>query len=84
MTQAFAQDEPNLVNNPIDVSSDTFLSRSDPLSLPSTTSLSQTSQTPFPPNFPTNLDARYRENSTTIRLEYICSTPSIIWTTSRK
>ena len=32
-------------------------------SLPSTPSLSQISQT-FPRNFPTNLDARYRENST--------------------
>ena len=33
------------------------------LSLPSTPSLSQASQTPFPPNFPTNHDARYREHS---------------------
>ena len=45
MTQAFTQGEANLVNDPIDVSSDTSLS------LPSTPSLTQISQTPFPPNF---------------------------------
>ena len=33
-------------------------------SLPSTPSLTQISQTPTPSNFPTNLDARYGENST--------------------
>ena len=64
MTQAFTQGEPNLVNDPIDVSSDTTLSLPETLSLPSTRSLTQISQTPFPPNFPTNHDARYRENST--------------------
>ena len=64
MTQAFTQGEPNLVNDLIDVSSDTILSLPETLSLPSTRSLTQISQTPFPPNFSANLDARYRENST--------------------
>ena len=73
MTQVFTQSEPNLVNDPIDVSSDTTLSLPETLSLPSTPSLSQISQTHFPLNFPTNLDARYRENSTNdiqIRLDW--------------
>ena len=52
------------MNDPIEVSSDTSLSLPETLSLPSSPSLTQNSQTPFPPNFPTNLDARYRENST--------------------
>ena len=64
MTQAFTKGETNLVNDPIDVSTDTTLSLPETLSLPSTPSLIQISQTPFPPNFPTNLDARKRENST--------------------
>ena len=67
MTQAFTQGEPNLtnlINDPIDISSDTFLSLTEILSLPSTPSLTPISQTPIPPNFPINLDARYRENST--------------------
>ena len=69
----FPQDEPNLANDPIDVSSDTSLLLPDTLSLPSTPSLTPISQTPFPSNFPTNLDARYRENSTNniqLRLEW--------------
>ena len=40
------------------------MSLPETLSLPSTPSITQISQTPFPTNFPTNLDARYRENST--------------------
>ena len=64
MTQAFTQSEPNLVNNPIDIPSDTILSLPEKLSLPSTPSLIQISQTPLPRNFPTNLHARFRENST--------------------
>ena len=64
MTQAFTRGELNLVNDPIDVSSDTYLSLPETLSLPSTPSLTQISQTPFLPNFPTKVDARYRENST--------------------
>ena len=63
MTQVFTQGEPNFVNDPIDVSSDTTLSLPETLSPPSTPSLSQFSPTPFPLYFPTNLDARYRENS---------------------
>ena len=64
MTQAFTQGEPNLVNDPIDVSSHTTLSLPESLSLPSTPLLNQISQTPIPTNFPTYLDARYRKNST--------------------
>ena len=64
VTHVFPQGELNLINNPIDVSSDTSLSLPETLPLPSTPSLTQISQTPFLPNFSTNLDARYRENST--------------------
>ena len=64
MTQAFTQGEPNLVNDLIDVSSDTTLSLPETLSFPSTPSLTQIEQNSFAPNFSTNLDARYRENTT--------------------
>ena len=59
MTHVFPQGERNLVNDPIDVSSDTSLSLPETLSLPSTPSLIQISQTTFLPNFPTNLDTSY-------------------------
>ena len=62
MKQVSTQGEPSLVNDPIDVSSGTTSSLPETLSLPSTPSLTQISQ--FSPNFPTNLDARYRETST--------------------
>ena len=55
--------EPNLVNDPLDISSDTTLSLLCHY-LPSTLYSSQISQTPFLSIFPTNLDARYRENLT--------------------
>ena len=65
-THSYTQGEPNLVNEPIDISSDTTLSSlPETLSLPSTPSLSQISPTLFPLNFPTNLDARYQEQSST-------------------
>ena len=68
-TQPYSQGEPNLVNEPIDISSDTTLSSlPETLSLPSTPSISQISTTFFPLNFPNNLDARYREQSTNIPL----------------
>ena len=51
MTQVFTQGEPNLVNDPIDVSSETSLSLPETFSLPTTPSLTQISQTLFPPNF---------------------------------
>ena len=55
MTQAFTQGEPNLVNDPIEISSDTSLSLLEILSLPSTLStISQTPTTTFSLNFPTN------------------------------
>ena len=41
MTQAFTPGEPNLVNDPIDVSSDPTLTLPETLSLPSTPSLTQ-------------------------------------------
>ena len=55
-TQAFTEGEPNVANEPIDVSSDPILSLPETLSLTSTPSLSQISSTPFPLNFPTNLE----------------------------
>ena len=52
------------MNDPIDISTDTTLSSlPETLSLPSTPSLSQISPTLFPLNFPNNLNARYREQS---------------------
>ena len=65
----FSQGEPNLANEPIDISSDTTLSSlPETLSLPSTPSISQISPSVFPLIFPNNLDARYREQSTNIPL----------------
>ena len=62
MTQAFSQGEPNLVNDPIDISTTTSLSLPETLSLPSTTSkISQTPTTIFPLNLPTKLNDSYRE-----------------------
>ena len=62
MTQTFTQGEPNLVNEPTDISSDTCLAIPETLSLPSTPSTRrQTPTTPFPLNFPTILDDRYRK-----------------------
>ena len=74
-THSFTQGEPNLINDPIDISTDTTTSSSLPetLSLPSTPSISQISPTPFNFNFPNNLDARYREQSSTnipLRLDW--------------
>ena len=73
-THSNTQGEPNLVNDPIDISTDTTLSSlPETLSLPSTPSLSQISPTLFPLNFPNNLDARYREQSSTnipLRLDW--------------
>ena len=81
MTQVFTRAKPNLVNNPIDVSSDIHLSLPGTISLPSTLSLTQISQTPFPPNFPRNLDARYRENSTKnihLRVDWVSFVASLL------
>ena len=71
-THSYTQGEPNLVNEPIDISFDTsslhhlsLSSLPETLSLPSTPSLSQISPTPFPLNFSTNLEARYQEQSST-------------------
>ena len=55
-------------NNPLP-----SISTPELLSLPSTPSISQISPTPFPLNFPNNLDARYREQSSTnipLRLDW--------------
>ena len=70
MTQAFTQGEPNLVNDPIEFSSETSLSLPVTLSLPS---ISQTPTTSFPPNFPTSLDDRYKKhltNNILLRLDW--------------
>ena len=64
MTQASNQGEPDFANDPINISSDTPLSLAETLSLTSTPPISQTPTTPFPPNFPTNLDDRYKEHLT--------------------
>ena len=73
-THSYTQGEPILVNDPTDISTDTTLSSlPETLSLPSTPSLSQISPTLFPLNFPNNLDARYREQSSTnipLRLDW--------------
>ena len=58
MTQAFTQGEPNLVDDPIEFSSDTSLSLPETLSFPSTPTTS------FPPNFPTKLDDSYKVHLT--------------------
>ena len=74
MGNSCTQGEPNLVNDPIDISTHTTLSSlPETLSLPSTPTLSQISPTFFPLSFPNNLDARYREQSSTkipLRLDW--------------
>ena len=85
MTQAFT---PNLVNDPIDISSDTFLPLPETLSLPSTSSrISQTPTTTFPLNFPKTLGERYKlplTNNRPLRLDwnkFVVPHP-LIWSTS--
>ena len=68
-TQSYPQGEPNLLNDPIDTSSDTALSTlRETLSFPSTPSISQISPSFFPLNIPNNIDARYSEQSTNVPL----------------
>ena len=73
-THSDTQGEPNIVNEPIDISTDTTPSSlPETLSLPSTLSLSQISQTFSPLSFPNNLYARYREQSSSnnpLRLDW--------------
>ena len=73
-TNTYTEGEPNLFNDPIDVSFVTTLSTlPETTSLPSTPSLSQISSTSFPVNFPTNLNVRYQEqssNNTPLRLDW--------------
>ena len=73
-THSYTQGEPNIVIEPIDIASDTTLSSlPETLSFPSTPSISQVSPTLFPLNFPNNLDARYREQSSSnipLRLDW--------------
>ena len=60
--KTFSQDEPNVVNEHKDTSSNSSLTLPEILSLPSTTSV--TGQKPtlrFPTNFPKKLDYRYLE-----------------------
>ena len=73
MTQAFTPGEPNLVNEPKEISRETSLSLPETLSLLSTPSISQISTTSYPPNFSINLDDRYKEhlsNNTPLRLDW--------------
>ena len=69
-TQSYSQGEPNLVNDPIDTSSETtFSSLPETLSLPSTPSLSQIiSPSIFPLNISHDIENRYSEQSTNIPL----------------
>ena len=68
-TQSYSQGEPNLVNDPIDTSSETtFSSLPETLSLPSTPSLSQISPSIFPLNISYDIETRYSEQSTNIPL----------------
>ena len=61
-TNKYPHGEPNLANNPVDVSFNTALSTlPETLSLPSAPSSSQISPSTFHLNFPTNLDSRYQE-----------------------
>ena len=63
MTNKYPHDEPNLINNPVDISFHTTLSTlPETLSLPSTPSLSELSPLTFPLNFPTDPDSRYHEH----------------------
>ena len=63
-SHSYTQGKSNLVNETIDISSDTTLSSlPETLSLPLTSSLSQISPTLISLMFPNNLDARYREQS---------------------
>ena len=63
-----------MLNEPIDIASDTSLSSPEPLSLRSTSSATgQTPSTTFPTNFPNFLDGRYRElqgTSIPLRLDW--------------
>ena len=69
-TQSYPQGEPNLVNDPIDNSSDTTISSlPETLSLPSTPSISQISPSFFPLNISQDIDPRYSEQSTNISLK---------------
>ena len=74
VTHTYTQVEPNLLNDPIDVPSDTTLSTlPETLSLPSARYLSQILPTLFPLNFHTHLDSRYQEqssNNTPLRLDW--------------
>ena len=68
-TQPYPQGEPNLVNDPIDISPDTTLSSlPERSSLTSTPSISQVSASFFPLNFSQDIDPRYSEQSTNIPL----------------
>ena len=68
-TQSYSQGEPNLVNDPIDTSSDTtFSSLPETLSLPSTPSLGQISPSIFPLNISHDIETSYSEQPTNIPL----------------
>ena len=74
MSKTFLRGEPNLVNEHIDIISDTSLSLLKFLSLPTTLLVTdQTPTTPFATNFPNNIDDRYCETPGTsipLRLDW--------------
>ena len=74
MTKAFSNGESNLVNELIDISSDTFILLLETLSLPSTPAITgQTPSTIFPTKFSNHLVDGYCElqgTSTPLRLDW--------------
>ena len=81
MTQGFTHDEKNLVKDPIQISSNTFLSLPENLSLPSTPSaISQFPTQKFSLKFSTKIDDRYRElltNNISLRLDWNTFVPAL-------
>ena len=72
MTQALTHGEPNLVNQPIEISSETSLSLPESLSLPSNPSISQISKSSFvvpPPLFGQHIDSNRLNNWALNRLQ---------------
>ena len=82
MTQTLSQGEPNLVNDPTDISSATSRSLPETLSPPSTPSVTgQTPSTTYPTSFSSQLDDKYHDlqgTNTPLRLP-----PSPFWPAPR-
>ena len=82
MTQTLFQEEPNLVNDPLDISSVTSRSLPETLSPPSTPSVTgQKTSTSYPTSFLSQLDDKYHDlqgTNTPLRLP-----PSLFWPAPR-